>query len=59
MKFYCEKANPIRKGDVIELKKDTMQRRNQARHGGPPVLTSKPRPIQKRSKFDGVADEVV
>jgi hypothetical protein len=62
----------VREGDVIELKQDTMQKRNQARFGSSQVASSQvsssqfgsqsqssqSKPIKKRNRFDHVADEV-
>ena len=50
----------VREGDVIDLKHDTMNKRNQARYGTSQSqsTSSQSNGIKKRSKFDHVADEV-
>ena len=59
----------VREGDVIDLKQDTMKKRNQARYGGDSQFSqsqhskssqssSTQNNIKKRSRFDHVADEV-
>ncbi|CAF0752125.1 unnamed protein product [Brachionus calyciflorus] len=53
----------VREGDVIDLKQDTMKKRNQMRFGGDnfsqsqPTTSSSQKPIQKRSRYDSVANE--
>ena len=63
----------VREGDVIDLKQDTMKKRNQARYGDSNFSQSKSsqscsyssqssstqNDIKKRSRFDHVADEVI
>ena len=58
----------VREGDVIDLKQDTMKKRNVARYGEshPSQLSqssqasqSQTQSIKKRSRFDHVADEVI
>jgi flap endonuclease GEN len=57
----------VREGDVIDLKQDTMKKRNNARFGISSSQMSssqcsqsdkQPKLIKKRSRFDFVADEV-
>lgn len=52
----------VREGDVIQLKQDTMKKRNQQRFDGQSQTQfsqSSQKPIQKRSKYDSIANEVI
>lgn len=56
----------VREGDVLDLKQDTMKKRNQNRFGSSQSQSqscdsgaSVSKPIKKRNKFDSVADEVI
>lgn len=53
----------VREGDVIDLKQETMKKRNIARFYNENLSqtqsTQSTKPIQKRSRYDFVADEVV
>ncbi|RMZ93624.1 flap endonuclease -like protein, partial [Brachionus plicatilis] len=51
----------VREGDVIDLKQETMKKRNQARFANENTTqsqsTQSTKPIQKRSKYDSIANE--
>lgn len=49
----------VREGDIIDLKQDTMKKRNQNRFGdSQSQQQSQSKPIQKRSRYDSIANEV-
>ena len=54
----------VREGDVIDLKQDTMKKRNQIKYGGSQSSSQSSHNvngngnIKKRNRFDHVADEV-